>query len=303
MAEVEGIVVHFGPWDLLATCLRALVPQVDRCVVVNHNPEPIPQDLRRQFADAVLWDEPGLNGGFSRGVNRALSFTRAPLVVVVNPDTVLMPGSVEALRSFMERNPRLGLAGPRLSHPDGTLQTSSYRLPTLVQLAGHLLGIAGKVPPWLKRALAQTPLRHTFGQLDPHTQERMVEMVSGACFMARRQALLDVGPLDPNFFLYYEEKDLCKRLSEGGWLVGFTPTARAIHHIGGSAPSRTATAHRHRALGALRYFGRHGSPLQRAGARVMLGLHALVHLWGPGRHHHRAVLAACLSRTLPCDSC
>lgn len=302
MIDVGAVIVHYGPFDLLDTCVGALGPQVGHTVVVNHDPRPIPSALRARHGPSVTWDEPGVNLGFARGVNRGISLLQTDFIVVANPDTIVGEGCVAVLREFMDANPRMGMAGPRLLNPDGGLQTSSYRLPTLVQLAGHLLGVAGRVPPRLKRALARTPLRRRFGQLDPHTVEREVEMVSGACLMVRRQALSDAGPLDPGFFLYYEEKDLCRRLWDAGWAVGFTPRAVAEHRIGGSAPGRSARAHRHRALGALRYFQRHGTVTQRAGARVLLVVHSMVRMATADAAEHRVVLGAALSRRMACDS-
>jgi len=302
MIDIGGVVVHYGPPELLEACLEALVPQVRHTVVVNHDPSVLPPGLRQRFHDTVTWDEPGINLGFSRGVNRALYRLSNEFVIVVNPDTTILAGAAESLVEFLRRRPGMGMAGPRLLNSSGELQTSSYRLPTLLQLTGHVMGVAGRVPPWMKRLLARTPLVRTFGQLDPHTAEREVEMVSGACFVLRRRALADAGPLDPGFFLYYEEKDLCRRLWDAGWTVGFTPRAQAMHLIGGSAPGRTAKAHRHRAIGALRYFQRHGTRPQRVGARAVLGIHSLVSMAGADRSQYLAVLQAALSRRMACDS-
>ncbi|MCU0610631.1 MAG: glycosyltransferase family 2 protein [Candidatus Eisenbacteria bacterium] len=303
MNDIAGIVVHYGPFGMLHLCLGALVPQVRKTVVVNHGPDPVPAVLREGFREQVVWDEPGLNLGFSRGVNRALSQAANEFVLIVNPDTTVQPGTADLLVEFLRRNPRMGMAGPRLRNPDGGLQTSSYRLPTLVQLSGHLLGIAGRVPPGIKRILSKTPLSRAFGQLDPHTVEREVEMVSGACFVLRRRALADAGPFDPGFFLYYEEKDLCRRLWDAGWTVGFTPAATAEHVIGGSAPSRSALAHRHRSLSALRYFQRHGTPGQCTGTRALLAGYSLLAIARGGMAEHGAVLRASLSTRMACDSC
>ncbi|MBN1425256.1 glycosyltransferase family 2 protein [Candidatus Fermentibacteria bacterium] len=303
MLNVGAVVVHYGSFDLLFRCLSALVPQVHRTVVVNHDSHPVPMNLKAGFGASVVWDEPCRNLGFARGVNRGFALLDNEFLLVANPDTTLGDGAVGALVAFLLRHPRMALAGPRLCNPNGTLQTSSYRLPTLVQLAGHLLGVAGRVPPAAKRALGRTKLADVFGQLDPHTVEREVEMVSGACFMLRRAALFDAGPLDPGFFLYYEEKDLCRRLWNAGWAVGFTPTATAGHVIGGSAPSRTARAHRHRAISALRYFQRHGNAFQRSGVRALLCGYSLVSMPGAHRAEHMAVLKACLSPRLACGSC
>ncbi len=303
MNDVGAAVVHFGSFALLDDCLDELCPQVTSVTVVNHNVERIPSMIRNRYQH-VFWDEPGQNLGFSRGVNRALSFLRSTYILVMNPDTRLRPGAVAALVDYMERNPALAIAGPKLLNPDGTLQTSSYRLPTMVQLAGHLLGLAGLMPTWLKTILARTPVVHRFGQLDPHEEEKVVEMVTGACFLIRRVALFDSGPMDPGYYLYFEEKDLCKRLQLAGWRIGFTPMAVAEHAIGGSGPPTAPGAHRHRCMGCLRYFQKHGRVWQRLGARVLLAVYsAMGILFTNDKATHKIVLRASIQRKLVCDSC
>lgn len=300
MRDIAGIVVHYGSFDLLQPCLDHLCPQVVEVVVVNHESKPIPSSLGDRYKN-VRWIEPGRNMGFSRGVNRAMSLLEQQYVVVVNPDTRIRKGMVESLLVILDQDPKAGMAGPRLYGGDGELQTSSYRFPTLVQLIGYLLGVAGKIPGPVKRILARTGAANRYGQLDPHDREKTVDMVTGACFAVRRQALLDSGPFDPGFFLYYEEKDLCKRLHGAGWSIVFTPHAAATHLIGGSGSPGSPGAHRHRAIGALRYFLRHGRFCQRLGARLMIGIHSGIALArGKDASIHRSVLAACFSRRLPC---
>jgi len=304
VTDTGAALVHYGDFEMLERCLASLCGQVSTVVVVNHDPDPVPRPLKSKHGAIVTWDEPGINLGFSRGVNRAIGELQTKFILVLNPDTILRPEAIAALENCLEQNPHLAMVGPRLLNPDGQLQSSSYRLPTLVQLVGHLLGLAGRIPPPVKRLLSRTPLSTRFGQLDPHDREKEVEMVSGACFLVRREALFDAGPMDPGFFLYYEEKDLCRRLWLSGWAVGFTPSAVAEHMIGGSAPATSSVAHRHRAMGALRYFQRHGNLRQRFGARLFLALYALFAMVvADERQEHRSVLRACLMRRMACGSC
>lgn len=304
MKRTGAAIVHYGDFSLLTDCLERLHGEVSSVVVVNHTHSAVPEQIKQLQAHRVEWDEPGLNLGFSRGVNRAFAQLKTEFMLVLNPDTRILPGAVASLEDCLDRNPRFGLAGPKLLNPGGMLQTSSYRLPTLVQLVGHLLGIAGKTPQWLRNLLSHTPMATKFGQLDPHDKEKEVEMVSGACFLVRREALFDAGPLDPGFFLYYEEKDFCKRLWNAGWRIGFTPAAMAEHTIAGSASGRSPLARRHRALGALRYFQKHGTLRQRVGTRLFLLIYALIGSRSRReRGEYRIIVKACLNRRMACGSC
>jgi N-acetylglucosaminyl-diphospho-decaprenol L-rhamnosyltransferase len=304
VSRTGAAIVHYGDFSLLADCLDRLHGEVSEVVVVNHAHTSVPEHIKQHQAHPVKWDEPGLNLGFSRGVNRAFARLQTEFVLVLNPDTRILSGAVASLEDCLDRNQRFGLVGPKLLNPGGMLQTSSYRLPTLTQLVGHLLGLAGRTPKWLRDLLSHTPMVARFGQLDPHDTEKEVEMVSGACFLVRREALFDAGPFDPGFFLYYEEKDLCRRLLDAGWLIGFTPAAMAEHTIAGSASGRSALARRHRALGALRYYQRHGTALQRVGARLFLLFYALIGFRNPHeRGEYRMIIRACLTRRMACGSC
>ena len=304
LSRTGAAVVHYGDFSLLADCLQRLRGEVSRVVVVNHSSTSVPEYIKMRQPHQVDWDEPGVNLGFSRGVNRAFARLKTEFVLVLNPDTRVFSGAVASLEDFLDRNQRVALVGPKLLNPGGMLQTSSYRLPTLTQLVGHLLGVAGRTPHWVRDLLSHTPMANTFGQLDPHDREKDVEMVSGACFLVRREALFDAGPFDPGFFLYYEEKDLCRRLLDAGWRIGFTPSAVAEHTIAGSASSRSALARRHRALGALRYFQKHGTRRQRVGARLFLLLYALFGFRDAHqRGEYRMIVTACLTRRMACGSC
>ena len=302
--HVDAIIVHFGPFDLLDRCIRYLQSQVDTIVVVNNDNQPLPESLTSRYHD-VQWDEPGTNLGFGRGVNRGLAYTTgAAYVLVVNPDVTVDRGLVSELASYLDRNQEIGVVGPRLLHPDGSLQASGYRLPTIIQLSGYLLDLNNRVHPLVKSLLSKTPLKQHFGQLDPHEHEKTVQMITGACMMIRRKAVVDAGPFDPGFFLYYEEKDLCKRFADAGWNVGFTPAASAFHQIGGSGSPSSPDAIRHRAMGALRYFRRHGSPAQNVIASILFATHAVIHMiHGKSRRVYRDILTTSLSGAFPCDSC
>jgi len=305
MIEVaDAIVVHFGSFDLLDTCLQHLRSQVRSVIVVNNDDLAIPDVLKSRYPD-VLWDEPGANLGFGRGVNRGCAYLdKTSYILVVNPDVTIGNGLISGLVSYLNRNPNIAMVGPRLLHPDGSLQTSGYRLPTIIQLIGYLLNMNNRVPQSMKRLLGKTPMKHQFGQLDPHDDEKTVEMITGACMMIRPQALFDAGPFDPGFFLYYEEKDFCKRLGDAGWSVGFTPDVTAYHVIGGSGSPLSSDATRHRAIGALRYFRRHGTWVAAASASTLFAMYAAINIIRSDRRQvYRDILTTSLSRAFPCDSC
>jgi N-acetylglucosaminyl-diphospho-decaprenol L-rhamnosyltransferase len=210
---VAAVVVTHGADPELSRCLAALAPQVDELIVVANPPAP-------EVEAHVLVNERPL--GFAANANRGIAETKAPFVVVANPDTEAMPEAVSALRSFAESRPRCGVAGPRLEYLDGSLQPSRRRFPTV---SGTLV--------------RRTPLRlllrpHERQRSHYHLDERPTEPVEGdwmlgAFLLLRREMLDELGGFDEGFRLYGEEIDLCYRAARAGWERWYVPGAVVRH--------------------------------------------------------------------------
>ncbi|HEY6962602.1 MAG TPA: glycosyltransferase family 2 protein [Gaiellaceae bacterium] len=215
--RVAAVVVSHGDAADVDRLLPELAPQVDELVVVANIPGSIglPPD-----GVTVIANEAPL--GFGANVNRGVAATTAELVCSVNPDAIPRPGAIAELQRFMEERPRAAIAGPAMVYPDGTLQPSRRRFPTV---AGTLV--------------RRTPLRLAF---DPyklqrrhyHLDERPTEPVEadwmlGGFLMLRRAALDELDGFDEGFFLYGEDIDLCYRARRAGWSVWYVPGAVVEH--------------------------------------------------------------------------
>jgi GT2 family glycosyltransferase len=173
------------------------------------------------------------NGGFSAGNNagirRALAADPPPAyVVLLNPDTVVKPGAIEALVAFMDRHPRIGIAGSSLEDGDGRPQCSAHRFPTPggELLVGARLGLLDRLMP---RRVLSPPI-----QSEPHP----CDWVSGASMIIRREVFEQIGLLDEGYFLYFEEVDFCFRARKAGWDVWYVPQSRIVHLEGASTGIR-----------------------------------------------------------------
>lgn len=165
------------------------------------------------------------NKGFSASNNRGIELTTAPFVLLLNPDAVLRPGAIEALLASAERNPRAGIVGPAVLNPDGTAQAYSW---------GHYPSLVSFI---LLRAWRLAKRLRGNRQLSPHLPRYTTEVdwVTGACMLVRREAIQDVGPMDEQFFIYWEDAEWCHRMHDNGWHVLLEPAASVIHYRGVSA--------------------------------------------------------------------
>jgi GT2 family glycosyltransferase len=135
---------------------------------------------------------------------------------------------VRRLVDFLERHPRVAVAGPRLRHPDGTLQSSRRRFPTVATLFLE--------STQLQRFWPSNPVLRRYYVADRSDDEPQdVDWLVGACLCVRAAAAAEVGLFDESFFMYSEELDWCRRFRAAGWRVAYVPAAEVMHLEGGSA--------------------------------------------------------------------
>jgi hypothetical protein len=255
MSPCAVAVVSFNTRDLLRGLLQSVRSEapVETVVVDNGSTDGTAEMIRHEFPEVRLIVDAS-NPGYGAAANQGVAATSAPYVLLLNGDTRLSPGALAALADHLDRHPRAGLAGPRLVDAAGRPQPSCFPFLGTFQLALE----KSPLGPWLARLPA---LRDRWLVLHgPHDRPRTAPWVLGSALALRRQAFEEVGGFDSGFFMYAEEVDLCYRLWQAGWEVGFTPAATVVHVGGAStAPLRGAMAVR-RVESARRFYRRHYSP-------------------------------------------
>jgi N-acetylglucosaminyl-diphospho-decaprenol L-rhamnosyltransferase len=209
---VAAVVVVHEPVPEVARCLEVLVPQVEELVVVENLGGTVVQGVR------VIENERPV--GFAANANRGIAETTAPYVVVCNPDTEAGPDSVAVLRGFAELHPRAGIVGPELRHPDGSLNPSRRRFPTV---GGT---IVRRTP--LRRVLGDTQRAH-YGLDERPDEPVQADWLLGAFLLLRREMLEELGGFDEGFRLYGEDIDLAYRAAKAGWERWYVPQAKVVH--------------------------------------------------------------------------
>ncbi len=246
MKRVVAVVVNYRTPDLaldaLASLSGELDPRRDAAVVVDNasgdgSAEALRRGLReRGFGDWARLVEAEENAGFSAGNNLGMEQLGAEFHLLLNSDATLRPGCLGTLLDAAARHPDAALLSPRLEWPDGRPQVSCFRDPSPL---GELVEAAATGP--VTRLLA----RH--GIALP-VADRPIEpdWTSFACVLLRAAARAEIGPMDPDYFLYFEDVDYCRRARDAGWRVRHVPGARAVHLRGGSGTLRSAQARRER---------------------------------------------------------
>ncbi len=224
--DISIIVVNYNTREMLLNCLRSIYENVagfayQLIVVDNGSQDGSAQAVRDHFPSVRLiacWR----NLGFAQANNLAISEAKGRYLGFVNSDAILERGALNALVNFMETVPKAGLACGQLLNSDGSKQNSFSNFPSF---ASELLNKS-----MLKLIF---PGRYPSKRQD-YTEPRPVEAVIGAFFVARKQAVDEVGPMDEDYFLFLEETDWSLRMARAGWGVYHVPQARACHLQGGS---------------------------------------------------------------------
>ncbi|MGH9005029.1 MAG: glycosyltransferase family 2 protein, partial [Acidimicrobiia bacterium] len=222
-APWAAVVVNYNAGPALGDCVASALaqnPPPELVVVDNASTDGSVDGLLRAHP-GVRVVQSGGNLGYARAANLGIAATGAPVVAVLNPDTVLAPGVGRALAGRFAAEVDLGALGPRLNNPDGSVYPSARRIPTVVDAVGHgLLFFVWPDNPFTGR------YRETGA--DP-ARPRDVDWVSGAAIWLRRAALDDIGGWDERYFMYVEDVDLCWRLRSAGARVVVEPSARVRH--------------------------------------------------------------------------
>jgi GT2 family glycosyltransferase len=257
-------IVNYNTREHLRACLESIRPATARAVIVvdNASSDGSAAMVRAEFPLVELHAN-ARNPGYGAALNQAVAACDAPYVLLLNSDTRLAPSAIWLLTDYLDRHPRVAVAGPRLLNADYTLQASCYHFPTPPQLFLE--------ESTLGRQIRHIPLlRDRYLRTWPHLHARPVPWVLGAALAIRRAAFDAVGGFDEAYVMYFEEVDLCYRLAAAGWETHFAPVTTVIHAGGASTEQRRADMAAQFFASLARFYERHYSARQLAAARAIV---------------------------------
>lgn len=266
-ADLSIIIVSWNVRDLLAACLESIQRAacgdlaVETIVVDNASKDGTPAMIRETYPHVTLI-EPGRNTGFTGGNNLGMEAATGRYFMLLNPDTEIIGDALVALTAYLESNPGVGVVGPQLLNPDGSVQSSRRSFPTLWTAIFE--------STWLQPIAPRRVLDRYYVRDAEDDAITPVDWVQGAAFVVRRTAVEAVGLFDEQFFMYSEELDWQRRLREAGWEVVYLPRAQVLHHGGKSSDQVVARRHIYFQSSKVRYFRKHHGIV--AGESVRLAL-------------------------------
>jgi GT2 family glycosyltransferase len=227
--DLSIIIVSYNTRELLLACLESVKQTasdlaVEVWVVDNASTDGSVEAVWVAYPDVYLVANQE-NVGFAHANNQVLRQAGGKTLVLLNPDTRLLPGALVALQTAFEQDARIGMVGPQLLNADGTIQPSCGVFASawtefifqsfLYKIFPSPFPLGDQINPLQRRAYAQP---------------RRVDWVTGACLALRRDVLEQVGLLDESFFMYGEDMEWCWRAGRTGFGVQYQPAARVVHY-------------------------------------------------------------------------
>ena len=241
---VTIVIVSYNCREVLQRCLLKLTAEGDAppiIVVDNASTDGTAGMIAHDFPNVQLIQNTK-NHGFAAACNQGIRAYATDFILLLNPDTLLELATLQKLTDTMRARPNIGACGPRVLNTDGSLQPSCRRFPTLGAMVCDELGLGRLFPHSCFAKYRMSGWQHD--------EVRDVDQLMGSCLLLRRTVLEHIGLLDEQFFLYFEEVDLCLRLRQTGWRVVFVADT-TVTHLGGESSKtdpRNSLGHRYRSL-------------------------------------------------------
>ncbi len=287
--DLSVIVVTYNSRALTLACVASVLAEQARSraaielVIVDNASTDGTADALREVAPAARILVQPANLGFAGGNNVGLAAAAGRYLMLLNSDTEVCTGALDALVAFMEAQPEAGACGPMLVNPDGSLQPTGRDLPTLGSL---LLDMTRLYRLWRRDLYSQR------GR--DYRAVAAVGELSAAALVVRRSAYAQVGGLDTHFFFYYEDVDWCKRIGDAGYRIYYVPTAQVVHQWQGTSRTVSALAYRAGQDSLRYYFRKHYGRMAAVAVQAMLiGKEAALLLTSALRRSRTGMLLHC----------
>lgn len=260
--EVSVVLVNYNTRDLTIASISSIMCSVlsaqfgvEIIVVDNNSSDGSADAISTAYPEVCIVRSPD-NVGYGRGNNIGAQVATGQALLFLNTDTIVRAGAIERLyRNLIDSNDR-GIVGPFLENPDGSYQTSMISFPTVWRTFCHFF--------WIDRIFRHVALfaDSHMTHVDP-TLARDVDVIHGAALMVHRHIFEQLGGFDPDYFMYFEESDFCRRAAMLGYSAHYVPEARVLHLISQSSQSHPWWFFRILRTSRMVYARKHMTPIAR----------------------------------------
>ncbi|MBI5215671.1 MAG: glycosyltransferase family 2 protein [Ignavibacteriae bacterium] len=221
MIDLTIIIVHYHAEEYLRGCLNSIFKMEQRVtyevIVIDNGSEGEKiQSILQEFPSA-RYIKNSINIGFVKANNQGLVLANGRYVLFLNPDTEIQNQSISLMVEYLNTNHNVGIVGPQLLYSDGTVQTSYFHFPNTFSIFIEFF-LSSRLATYFEKQIAMI------------TNPKKVDVIRGACLMARKELLTLLGGMNEHLFMYSEETDLCYKTKQVGFENVFLPSSVVYHH-------------------------------------------------------------------------
>ncbi|MEP7337479.1 MAG: glycosyltransferase family 2 protein [Acidobacteriota bacterium] len=237
--KLSIIIVNWNGGELLRRCVESILrhpPGLEYEIIIadNASTDDSLSSLQsvNESRDRIRLIENCDNLGFAKANNQAIACSSSPFVFLLNPDTEVRAGAIDALVALLQSDAEIGACAPKLIGSDGELQPNAWLLPpTPLSILVEGLGLYRLLPKTIRA-------NWLLGRHWDHSERKSVPAFSGAAMMVKRRMIEQIGAFDERFRMYGEDGEWCVRMKRNGWLLYLEPAAEVLHFGGQSAMKR-----------------------------------------------------------------
>ncbi len=274
--ELTISIVNTDNVSLLRDCLKSIYENTKKTtfniiVVDNASIDNSVVMVQQEFPAVKVIVNPTRQGyGYSH--NRAIEIADGDYILIFNEDMVVLPGALDIMIDIAKKDSTIGALGCRLLNPDMSLQHSCFRFQSLSRILFEELFPRNII-------FSNSSWRAKMYYWD-HKEEKEVDIVMGCCMLVPRKVFKEAGNFDPQFFVYSEEDDLCRRIKNHGYKVLFTPEAEIIHIGGQTSKNMSIKMDLVQIESKIKYFKKHHSKIKAIIFSMITGIGSLIRLLG-----------------------
>ncbi|MGQ9677673.1 MAG: glycosyltransferase family 2 protein [bacterium] len=226
--KLSVLIVTYNSESDIKPCLDGVIgakDQIEIIVIDNASVDQTREILQTYPGIKTIFNRKNL--GYAKANNQGAAISKGDYLLLLNPDTIATPSSIQLLVEYLDRNPDIAAVAPRLLKPDCSTQLSIRSFPTFSSVLGEITGLPRLFPKLHRLGRWR---RRDFNYEKPD----FVEQPMASCLLIRRSVFLQLGGFDENFPIYYNDVDLSYRMFRKGYKTYYLPSARVVHKIGGS---------------------------------------------------------------------
>ena len=270
---MSAIIVAYGSPDLLLRAIEHCIQSgAGETIVWDNSSDNQVETAVQGSTFKVEYHRSKVNVGFGGGINEAVRYANGEFVLFVNPDCLINPEALNLMRQRIE-SAGTGIVAPRMQYPSGEFGIAGGPFPTAAKELAAMTRLDDILPKSLRRSILSIRSRRGTGgtyadSLQPGGNIA-VDWVSGFCMMMRRSIFRTVGGFDENYFLYFEDVDICRRAREMGYSVEIVRDATVIHYE--STTTNRSRKSSHYKDGLRVFVRKHGTAIDKFLVAVSIG--------------------------------